>query len=80
MKVEVLTVDQVQLKWWQWWSNWVDVCVFDYGSDGFLLQMRISRRNAKDFKCREFKGRFSLACPSANTVGNLTQMKAPNDQ
>lgn len=75
MKVDVLTVADVQFKWWQWWSDWVDVCVFDWLSDGHVLQMRVSRCNAKQFKCRKFNGLMKVVCPSTSAVGNLAQMK-----
>lgn len=29
MKVAVLTVDDVKIRRWHWWSNWIDVAVFD---------------------------------------------------
>ena len=50
MKVDVLTINECRLKWWQWWSNWIDIAVFDYSFQPYLLQMRVSRSNAKKFR------------------------------
>lgn len=75
MKVEVLTVNDVTFRPWRWWSNWVDVCVFDWASEGYLLQMRVGRNNAKAFKCHAFKSLAGIAHPHSGSVGNLTQSK-----
>ena len=73
MKIDVLTVNDVEIKKWRWWSNWVDVGVFNGGSFGYLLQMKVSRCNGKKFKCVPFNGFFSSAHPSISQAGNLTQ-------
>jgi len=77
MKVTVLTVDDVKIRRWHWWSNWIDVAVFDFAGAGHLLQMRISRTNAKQFRCRKFASPFSMGVPYANIVeaGDLVQME-----
>lgn len=74
MKVDVLTVEQVSIGKYRWWSNWIDVAVFDYGSCGYLLQMKVSRRNAKRFKAVEMKSAFGCAHASISHAGNLVQM------
>ena len=76
MKVDVLTVESIEIKKYRWWSNWVDVCVFDYGGSGYLLQMKVSRFNAKKFKCIAMKNLTSIAHANAFKTGNLTQMVA----
>lgn len=76
MKVDVLTVDEVTIPRWCWWSNWIDIAVFNYGSTGYLLQMQVSRRNAKRFKAVALKANYNLAHPSIGEIGNLTQMKS----
>ena len=75
MKVAVLTVEDVKINRWRWWSNWIDVAVFNFTGTGHLLQMRVSRTNAKQFRCRRFAGISST--PYANTleVGDLVQMR-----
>jgi hypothetical protein len=75
-KVDVLQVADVSIGWFSWWSKWVDVCVFDWASDGYLLQMRVSRTNAKKFQAIPFKRLFGMAHPCTGVVGNLTQMGA----
>ena len=73
-KVNVLTVDDVAFKKWHWWSCWIDIAVFDISpisghTKCYLLQMRISRSNAKQFKTRAMPN----YCKS-QWVGDLTQM------
>lgn len=78
-KVDVLTVDDVNIPRWRWWSCWIDVCLFDMNPDGghancHLLQMRVSRRNAKQFK--------AIKIPSycrSEWAGDLTQMSRIKD-
>lgn len=80
MKIDVLTVNDVEIKKWRWWSNWVDVAVFDhefYQSRGYLLQMKVSRFNKKRFKCVPFKrSLIHPAHPSISEVGHLTQTRS----
>ena len=75
MKIDVLTVNDVEIKKWRWWSNWVDVGVFDrWSSSGYLLQMKVSRWNSKKFNCVPFKRSFLCDThPSISQAGNLTQ-------
>jgi hypothetical protein len=76
-KVDVLQVADVSIGRFSWWSNWIDVCVFDWSGYGYLLQMRVSRTNSKKFKATPFKQVFSMmAHPRTCDVGNLTQMGA----
>ena len=77
MKIDVLTVNDVEIKKWRWWSNWVDVGVFDqFAVDGYLLQMKVSRCNGKKFKCVPFKRSFSDVHPSTSQAGHLTQTRS----
>ncbi len=75
MKVNVLQSSDISFKKWRWWSDWVDVCVFTGAySDGYILQMKVSRSNSKRFKCVKFKGLLGIHCPSINDSGDLMQM------
>ena len=74
MKVEVLTVEDVKISKWRFWSNWIDVAVFDFAGYGYLLQMKISRFNGKRFRCVPYTGFFSTAHATCNSAGDLTQM------
>lgn len=76
MKVDVLTVEDVKIERLRWWSNWIDVSIFSFGGQGYLLQMKISRHNSKKFKCVPFRKRytFEAAYASMGEVGDLTQM------
>jgi hypothetical protein len=71
MKVNVITVEDVKIGRWSWFSKWIDVAVFDYRFRPFLLQMRISRTNAKSFRVVSMAGNL-LA--DAKDIGDLTQM------
>ena len=70
MKVDVIQVEQVRFRSrWCWWSNWVDVAVYDYARC-YLLQMSISRTNKKKFR--------SVDIPKwdvkSSQIGDLTPM------
>jgi len=77
VKIDVLTVNDVEIKKWRWWSNWVDVAVFDhhhnYSTGAYLLQMKVSRWNGKRFKCVPLKSFRGSPHPSMSEAGNLTQ-------
>jgi len=76
MKVDVITVAEATFKSrWRWWSNWIDVAMFDYKYETFLIQMRVSRTNAKAFRSVCVTGDFFYRQVTTTTVGDLTQMK-----
>jgi hypothetical protein len=72
MKVNVITVEDVKIGRWSWFSKWIDVAVFEHRLRPSLLQMRISRTNAKSFRVVSMTGNL-LA--DAKDIGDLTQMK-----
>lgn len=74
MKVSVLTVDDVVIKNWRWWSDWVDIAIFDYESRPWLVQMSVSRTNAKKFKAISVTGRIYKQT-TAQVIGDLVQME-----
>lgn len=74
MKVDVLTVADVSIKRWHWWSNWIDIAVFDYQSRPYLIQMRVSRTNAKQFQSISMVGPWYKQA-TTREIGDLTQMK-----
>ena len=75
MKVNVLTIDDVEIGRFSWWSKWIDVAVFDYTSTPFLLQMRVSRTNAKKFKAIRMTGKYIYRQATTTCIGNLVQME-----
>ena len=75
MKVDVITVEDAKIGRWRWFSNWIDVAVFDYECRPWLVQMRVSRTNAKSFRAVSITGR-QYKQTSSLVIGNLTQMKA----
>ncbi len=76
MKVNVLQVADATFPHFAWWSNWVDVAMFNHDCLPWLLQMRVSRRNAKQFRSRCVTGpnlmpRFA----TCDVIGDLIPMK-----
>lgn len=74
MKVDVLTVNEISIPEWRWWSNWIDVAVFNFGGGGYLLQMKVSRRNSKRFKAVALKAAHNAAHATIAEAGDLLQM------
>ena len=74
MKINVLQVERATFKKWTWWSNWVDVAVFNHSYHGYLLQMRINRFNRKSFRTAGFNNLDSSVYASVEQVGDLTPM------
>ena len=74
LKVNVLQIDNAIFKKWSWWSNWIDVAVFDYRSTPFLLQMRVDRFNRKSFNAIRMTGTFAQS--TCREIGDLTPMQA----
>ena len=74
MKVDVLQLDDVQIKRLRWWSNWIDIAAYDYECRPWLVQMRVSRTNAKRFRSVCITGRFYKQV-RMNEIGDLTQME-----
>lgn len=77
MKVDVITLEEAKVPKFCWWSRWIDIAIFDYrGEYGYLLQMKVSRLNAKRFKCLPFNQHWwSDAHPGIEKVESLTQME-----
>jgi hypothetical protein len=76
MKVDVLTVKDVKFKKFSWWSDWVDVAIYDYSSRPYLLQMSINRFNRKRFNSICLTG-LMYRQSSSSIIGSLTQMESP---
>jgi len=73
MKIDILTLEDVKIGKFNWFSKWIDIAVYEYGYSSYLLQMRISRTNAKSFRCR------NIAETSMANIGNLTQMSSKGE-
>ncbi len=73
MKVDVLQVKDVGISRWRWWSNWIDIAIYDYECRPWLMQMRVSRTNRKQFKSVCISGK-SYKQVQLLMVGDLTQM------
>ena len=75
MKVNVLTIEDISIGRFRWWSNWIDVAVFTHSLKGQLLQMKVSRTNAKKFRTIKLGSPLKFwSWVSALEVGDLTQM------
>lgn len=75
MKVDVITVENATFRRLCWWSNWIDVCLYDYESTPFLLQMKVSRSNKKRFRSVRITGSIVYRQATCAAIGNLTQME-----
>lgn len=81
MKVDILQVDQAKFhSFMHFWSNWVDVAMYDYNSTPFLLQMSISRFNRKKFRSTRVTGVLCYRQATCHAIGDLTKMKATQKQ
>jgi hypothetical protein len=75
MKVNVLQVsDATFRRRFSWWSQWIDIAVFDYASTPHLIQMRVSRANGKSFRSIDMTGWGTKLC-NTREVGDLTPMR-----
>lgn len=76
MKVDVIQVEQAIFKSrCRWWSNWIDIAVFDYVDTSYLIQMKVNRCNGKRFKTVKTTGLFSVATARTSEVGDLVPMR-----
>jgi hypothetical protein len=75
MKVEVLQVEQAKFSKYRWWSNWVDIAVYDYECTPFLLQMSVNKFNKKRFRSVRMTGTFKYRQASCSAIGDLLPMK-----
>lgn len=73
MKVEVLTDKEAEFGRFCWWSKWIDVAIYSFGSEPWLIQMSVSRRNRKKFRSVAIVGSRYCDC-DVESVGDLTQM------
>ena len=73
-KVDILTCDDVSFGKLRWWSDWVDIAVYDYDLKPWLIQMKINRVNKKKFRSVAISG-LSYKQVNSSSVGDLTQMK-----
>ena len=71
MKVEVLQAKDITFRKLRYWSDWVDIAVFNFAGYGHLLQMKVSRRNSKKFRSVPYKNFFQAEHASVNEAGNL---------
>jgi hypothetical protein len=74
MKVNVLQVEDAKFKKFCWWSNWIDVAVYDYSSTPYLLQMKVNRFNKKSFKSTRMAGSIVYRQTTCREIGDLTSM------
>ena len=79
MKVNVLQVEDAKFSSrFSFWSNWVDICVFEGRTKVYLLQMKVNRFNRKKFATRHLVGNgLSIFL---REVGDLTQMEGSYEQ
>lgn len=76
MKIDVLQIEDAKFIKWCFWSKWIDVAIYDYDATPFLLQMKVSRFNAKRFKSIRLTGRYAYRQALASDIGDLVQMSS----
>lgn len=75
MKVDILQVKDAKFNnGLSWWSEWVDICIYDFKCTPFLLQMSVSRTNKKKFRSTRISGTFAYRQVKSSTIGDLIQM------
>lgn len=76
MKVDVIQVAEATFPRFAWRSNWIDIAVFNHDCLPYLLQMRVSRRNAKQFRSRCMTGvNIMPRMTNVDVVGDLLPMR-----
>jgi len=73
MKVDVIQVEDVKFRaLLSWWSNWIDISVFNHGTEPYLIQMSVSRTNKKKFRSVKISGKpYQLRQVTCQEVGDL---------
>ena len=75
MKVNVLQVSDATFRHrFSWWSQWIDIAVFNYASTPYLIQMRVSRAHGKSFRSIDITGWGAKLC-NTSEIGDLTPMR-----
>ena len=74
MKVNILTDVDIDIKRFHWWSKWIDVAIYDYSCEPFLIQMKVSKSNKKKFRSVKING-FRYRQVNSAVIGDLTQMQ-----
>ncbi len=72
MELKDITEANLKFRSYRYWSDWVDMGLFNYGGDGYLLQMSVSRFNGKKFRGVPLKKITNLAHPNYAEVSNGT--------
>ena len=75
MKVDIVQIEDATFKKWSFWSNWIDVAMFEYDATPFLLQMRVNRFNGKQFNALRITGKYVYRQATCGQIGDLTQMQ-----
>ena len=75
MKVNVISLEDIEFSRFRFWSNWIDIAVIYFNSQPFLVQMKVNRFNGKSFKAVCMTG-FSYKQATPNDIGDLLPMQA----
>lgn len=59
----IKSIVKIQFKWlkFSWWSNWEDIATYSVGGSNYLVQIRCSRMNKKQFRQSLINKRFGVA-------------------
>lgn len=75
MLVNVIQAKDIAFKKWRWWSDWIDIVIFEDGCRYHLLQMRVSRTNQKQFNSTAMTPIYRNMFLSGFGNASLTQME-----
>ncbi len=70
MELKDITDAELKFRPYRFWSDWVDMGMFNYACSGYLLQMSVNRFNGKRFKSVKLQSLLSLAESTYREVNN----------
>lgn len=79
MKVNTTNIEGATFKRFRYWSDWIDISIFTYAGNAYLIQMSVSRSNKKRFRSVSVTGRFTHIIVNHQGVGDLTSMSAAGE-
>lgn len=59
---------EVKFKPWSYWSDWVDVCAFQFAFHGYILQMQRTRFGKLKFRTAPLSSTFGGAQASVSDL------------
>jgi len=70
MELSDIKTADIKFRRFHFWSDWVDMGMFNFCSRGYLMQMSVNRFNKKRFLAIKLSRTFQLAHPLCQQVLN----------